>query len=93
MPQCPACQGSGKCSECGGTGVVQDTEDDLRCSSCDGSGACPNCYGSGQAGDDDGVFYAQELVARGGALWRISTGDAGTSPTIGSAGSAAGEWR
>lgn len=38
---CPKCDGSGNCTNCGGTGKVD-------CDNCDGSGRCPHCDGWGE---------------------------------------------
>lgn len=44
--ECTACDGTGKCNRCGGTGWGIDW--DLECNNCDGTGDCPVCSGSGQ---------------------------------------------
>ncbi len=62
---CRSCQGTGKCSRCGGAGnVVHNMPSPIAvvggevrgksqssriCSSCEGSGVCQSCKGSGNA--------------------------------------------
>lgn len=42
---CGACDGTGECGRCGGSGL--GLEWDLQCDRCDGTGFCPTCGGSG----------------------------------------------
>lgn len=42
---CTACDGTGKCNRCYGTGWAVDG--DLKCNQCDGTGNCPVCEGKG----------------------------------------------
>lgn len=46
---CPACNTSGNCSACNGTG--QQTRPPRTCPACAGSGNCSACGGSGQLGE------------------------------------------
>jgi hypothetical protein len=43
---CSVCNGSGKCSWCGGTGYTIPLIQ--KCEKCGGTGVCPNCHGTGQ---------------------------------------------
>ena len=45
---CNACQGTGKCASCNGSGK---TEDGLACFDCKGSGRCKECKGKGTQGN------------------------------------------
>ena len=43
--KCGACDGTGKCNRCGGSGWAIDW--DLECDKCHGSGDCQTCGGTG----------------------------------------------
>jgi hypothetical protein len=46
--KCTACFGDGSCAQCGGSGVREQTKEDLeKCRNCSGTGVCPACNGTG----------------------------------------------
>jgi hypothetical protein len=47
LGDCVFCKGTGKCEECGGSGVKP--LDASACSHCSGTGACPECKGTGKS--------------------------------------------
>ena len=58
--ECSACNGSGKCNRCGGTGWAVDW--DLECDNCKGTGNCPVCKGSGQIPESTPGFEGTQLL-------------------------------
>jgi len=48
-PSCPKCKGTGRCSACGGKGMVpsqlKGTKGNIRCVPCKGTGKCRECSG------------------------------------------------
>ncbi len=51
------CGGSGRCSMCGGTGVInnQYTGNPMKCSYCNGTGRCSKCNGTGRCSSCGGT--------------------------------------
>jgi hypothetical protein len=46
---CAACAGSGKCTQCDGTGInTHLNESEPKCSGCSGDGLCLECHGTGR---------------------------------------------
>jgi hypothetical protein len=45
MGRCKNCRGTGKCPECGSTGICIMCRGTKRCSYCGGMGICPSCKG------------------------------------------------
>jgi primosomal protein N' len=47
---CPACNGTGKCSDCEGTGnsTYYNYGSPIKCSICNGTGKCKECNGTGK---------------------------------------------
>ncbi|WP_372845501.1 hypothetical protein [Pontiella sp.] len=48
--ECPECEGSGKCTRCGGTGERETgfRSTTIYCTTCKGTGKCPKCDGEGE---------------------------------------------
>ena len=57
---CTACDGTGKCNRCYGTGWAIDG--DLQCNNCHGTGDCPVCHGTGQISEGMPGFEATYLI-------------------------------
>lgn len=80
---CPVCMGAGgsgeqSCSQCGGTGRIQQGQMVMPCPACGGSGRtyssiCANCHGSGEVTSMETVDLKVPAGADDGTVLRLAT--------------------